>query len=98
MQEIKEKSKSLSTYKKMIEVFIKNTKLAMYETIDDFLNDNAYIIEYEKDLIKNMSDDCAMEYFDFETLYNLRNKIMLNLELFENEGTWKVKSNIEINL
>jgi len=98
MEDINKKSKNLLTYKKMMEAFLKNTKLGLYENITDFLEDHNCIISYEKDLIKNISDDCAIEYFDFELLYNLRNKIVSNLELFENEGIWKVKSNIEINI
>lgn len=98
MEEINKKSKTLLTYKKMMEAFLKNTKQGLYENISDFLDDHNCIIEYEKDLIKDISDDSAIEYFDFEMLYNLRNKIISNLELFENAGIWKVKSNIEINL
>jgi hypothetical protein len=44
---------SLSKYESLIELFVKNSTLSLYESIEDFLDDHTFLVDVEEKIKNN---------------------------------------------
>jgi hypothetical protein len=93
---LKREEYTLFKFKQLIESFVKNSTLCLYENIEDFIKDHNYLTKFENELKKVINDDDMYGCQTFEHLHNIKNKIINNIEIFDDEGIDKIKVKEEI--
>jgi hypothetical protein len=82
---------SLVKFKQLVEIFVKNSTLCLYENVEDFLQDHVYLVKFETELKKTIPDDDVYSCQNFEHLQNIRNRVINNVEIFEDGGIDKIR-------
>jgi hypothetical protein len=83
---------TLFKYKQGIEMFVKNTVLILYDTVEDFLDDHTYLAKFEDEVKLFINDDDQDSCQLFYHLNNIRNRVINNIEIFEaNDGIDKIR-------
>jgi hypothetical protein len=77
---------SLSKYESLIELFVKNSTLSLYESIEDFLDDHTFLVDVEEKIKKTLVDDDLVNCQLFENLQSTRKKIINNMEIYEDDS------------
>jgi hypothetical protein len=91
-KEKKTEETSLSKYESLIELFVKNSTLSLYESIEDFLDDHTFLVDVEEKIKKTLVDDDHVSCQLFENLQSTRKKIINNMEIYEDDlGIDKVR-------
>jgi hypothetical protein len=92
MTQPKREEYTLFKYKQGIELFVKNTVLISYESVEDFLDDHTYLLNFENEVKKFINDDDSDGCQMFHHLNSIRNRVINNIEIFEaNDGIDKVR-------
>ena len=84
-RKIKREDYTLFKYKQLIELFVKNAALGLYESVDDFLQDHAYLIKFENQLNEFLNDDDVDGCQQFYHFQNIRNRVATHVEIYENK-------------
>ncbi len=88
----KKEEYTLFKYKQGIEVFVKNTVLVLYDTVEDFLDDHTYLVKFEEEVKNFINDDDGDGCQLFHQLNSIRNRIINNIEIFEtDDGIDKIR-------
>jgi hypothetical protein len=77
---------TLFKYKQLIELFVKNATLALYESIEDYLDDHTFLVKFEDQLKEYINDDDIDGCQQFYHFQNIRNRVATNAEIFENKN------------
>jgi hypothetical protein len=92
----KDDSVSLNHLKEMIQIFVKNTKLDLYEGFEDFWQDHEALTVIENKIYKTLADDDEKSCQSFYNLNEIHKRIMKNIKLIEKNGEEKIHLNLEI--
>ena len=82
---IKREDYTLFKYKQLIELFVKNSTLGLYESVEDFLEDHTYLVKFENQLNEFLNDDDidgCQQFYHFQTI---RNRVIAHTEIYENK-------------
>lgn len=83
-------------FKEMLQVFVKNTKLDLYEDFSDFWKDHLALEIIEKELSKIIVDDDEATCKNFNHLIDLHKKVMKNVKITNVDGDEKLFLDMEI--
>jgi len=83
-------------FKEMLQVFVKNTKLNLYEDFSEFWQDHLALELIEKELNKTIIDDDESTCKNFNHLIDLHKKVMKNIKITNVEGEDKLFLDMEI--
>ena len=62
---------TLFKYKQLIELFVKNATLALYESIEDYLDDHTFLVKFEDQLKEYINDDDidgCQQFYHFQNI------------------------------
>jgi hypothetical protein len=83
---IKREDYTLFKYKQLIELFVKNATLGLYENVEDFLEDHTYLVKFENQLKEFLNDDDVDGCQQFYHFQLIRSRVIAHTEIYENKN------------